>query len=428
MDNDVLQKKAMQSDQQDSLKEFKDKFVNDAKNTVYLTGNSLGRLPVKTADMLEDLARNQWGERLIRSWNENWLDLHERIAVKMANLIGAEDGEVFVGDSTSVNMYKLAYGLLSVNRDKKDVVTDRMNFPSDLYILEGLITNHFPSMQLVKAESSNGIEITMEELEGKLSENTALLSLSHVNYKSSFMYSLIDVNELARRYSTRVLWDLSHSAGVVPVDVKESRVDAAVGCTYKYINGGPGAPAFCYISKELQAEIKSPIWGWFGHSAPFKFEPGYEPAESIEQFAAGTPSVLSLAPVEPAVDLILDAGIKHIREKSIEMSSFFIQLFDELLAPEGFKLGSPRDETRRGSHISLKHPEGYRISKALLEPKDESETIIIDFRPPDNIRLGLAPLYNTYEELYTTAVSLQKIVRNKQYELYSGPGDYRKAT
>jgi kynureninase len=428
MHNNALQEKAQQLDRKDPLREFRAKFVDEGKNTIYLNGNSLGRLPVKTADMLQKLVKNEWGTRLIRSWNENWLDMQGRIAEKIADLIGAEEGEVFVGDSTSVNLYKLAYGMLLNSRDKNDVVTDSSNFPSDLYILEGLITNHFPSMRLLKAESSNGFEITKEELEKMISENTALLSLSHVNYKSAFMYSLSEINELAGSYSAPVLWDLSHSVGVVPVDVKESGVDIAVGCTYKYMNGGPGAPAFCYVSRALQQEIKNPIWGWFGHKEPFKFEPGYEPADSIEQFAAGTPSVLSLAPIEPAVDLILEAGINHIWEKSLSMSRFFIELYDELLAPEGFQLGSPRDETKRGSHVSLQHPEGYRISRALSEPKDSLETIILDFRPPDNIRVSIAPLYNTYEELYKTALRLHKIVKDKQYELYTTPKNYRKAT
>ncbi|MBD3377794.1 aminotransferase class V-fold PLP-dependent enzyme, partial [candidate division KSB1 bacterium] len=221
------------------------------------------------------------------------------------------------------------------------------------------------------------------------------------------------------KHGALALWDLSHSAGAVPIDVKTADIDLAVGCTYKYLNGGPGAPAFCYVKKELQKEIKNPIWGWFGHRDPFAFAPSYQPSDSISQFGAGTPAILSLAAVEPGVDCLLEAGMTNLRVKSVKQSRFFLELYDALLEQEGFSLGSPRKDTARGSHISLQHPEGYRITRAMIEPRDGSKSIIPDFRPPDHIRLGIAPLYTTFTELYETAVRMKTITGKQQYKDYT---------
>ena len=417
MQHAAFKKKAQELDRQDSLASFQNRFVRD-ENVIYLDGNSLGRLPLKTVDILEQTIRHQWGNRLIRSWNEQWLALSQRIAAKIANLIGAQPDEVFIGDSTSVNLYKLAYGALSVRPDKTKILTDDLNFPSDIYILQGLIANHFPHMQLDMIKSPNGIDISPHIIERKISSDTALVCLSHVAYKSSFLYPMQDLTRHIHQHGAWVLWDFSHSAGAVPIDVKTADIDLAVGCTYKYLNGGPGAPAFCYVKKEMQKEIRNPIWGWFGHRDPFAFTPSYQPSDSISQFAAGTPAILSLAAVEPGVDCLLEAGMKNLRDKSVKQSHFFLELYDALLEQEGFSLGSPRKDSARGSHISLQHPEGYRITRAMIEPRDGSKSIIPDFRPPDHIRLGIAPLYNTFTELYETAVRMQSITGQKQYKEY----------
>jgi kynureninase len=414
MNLEYYSQKAADFDKNDKLSSFKDKF--ESYNEIYLDGNSLGKLPKKTIELTQDLIQNQWGKRLIRSWNEHWMELPNTIAAKIAKVVGARPDEIFVGESTSINFYKLVYAALSFDESKTKIISDSLNFPTDLYVLQGLIEQQFRQHSLTIIQSKDEIGLTDEQIDNELDKNTALLTLSHVVFKSAFMYDMKKINDLAHAKNTLVLWDLSHAAGAVPVNLNESNADMAVGCTYKYLNGGPGSPAFLYVRKDLQEKLQNPIWAWFSHQKPFDFSLDYEAKTNIQKFATGTPSVLSLAATEPGLDLLIEAGIENLRQKSELQSEFLIELIQNMLVPIGFTIASPLNVNQRGSHISIQHSEGYRINRAMIEPTDGSTPIIPDFRPPNNIRLGIAPLYNTFQELFETVLRIKKIVDEKQYE------------
>ena len=406
---------AIQRDQNDSLKHYRSHFIMDDPDLIYLDGNSLGMLPERTPAAIQKVVRQEWGDRLIRSWNEQWFERSQKVSSKLSEIIGAHPDEVIISDSTSVNLFKLAWAALHHQKDKKTIVSDELNFPSDLYVLQGLKKIMNQNHEIRLARSKDGITVSAEEIEKQLGRNPALLTLSHVTFKSSFMYNMKEITNLAHEKGSLVLWDLSHAAGSVPVNMHESNADLAIGCTYKYLNGGPGSPAFLYVKKELQENLTSPIWGWFGQNNPFQFSMNYQPAPGIERFMAGTPPLLSLSTLETSLDLLLEAGMENIRKKSTDMSEFMISLVKQYLYPFDFKLSSPEDFHLRGSHLSLKHPEAYRISKALSEPVQNRKTVIPDFREPDNLRLGLSPLYNTFREIYESIMEMRTIVEKKEY-------------
>lgn len=408
--------KALSFDQNDSLASFRIQFFESEE--IYLDGNSLGKLPKRTIELTTNLIQNQWKNGLIRSWNEHWIDLPNKIAAKIAKLVGARADEIFVGDNTSINFYKLAFATLSLNSAKTKIITDSLNFPSDLYVLQGLLAQQFQNHSLKIIKSEDEISISEEDIAQELDKNTAFLTLSHVVFKSAFMHNMKKINELAHQKNTFVIWDLSHSAGAVAVNLNESNADMAVGCTYKYLNGGPGAPAFLYVRKDLQEKLHNPISAWFSHQKPFDFDLNYAPKNNIQRFSTGTPSILSLAATEAGIDLINEAGIENLREKSILQSSFLVELIQKFLLPIGFTIASPLDVNQRGSHISIQHQEGYRINRAMIEPIEEAKSIIPDFRPPNNIRLGIAPLYNTFSELYETVLRIKQIVEEKEFERF----------
>ena len=412
---DTYFKEAIELDKKDKLSHFKNHFVNDEK-VIYLDGNSLGKLPKKTIEVTTDLVQNQWGNRLIRSWNENWMDLSSKLSKKIAVLVGAQPDEIFIGDSTSLNLYKLVFAALKATKDKFEVVSDNLNFPTDLYVLQGMIENHFNKHTLKLLNTKDGLTIDNDTLQNTISAKTALITLSYVTYKSSFKYNMKEVNELAHKNNSFIIWDLSHATGAVPVKLNESNADMAVGCTYKYLNGGPGSPAFLYVKKELQEQLLNPIWSWFSHEKPFDFDLNYKASNSIQKFGIGTPSILSLAAIEPGLDILLDAGITNVRAKSVQQSTFLLELIENELLPLGFTIASPIEAELRGSHISIQHTEGYRINRAMIAPKDDSKVIIPDFRPPNNIRLGIAPLYNSFTELCETVKRIKSIVLTKEYE------------
>jgi kynureninase len=414
---------ARKLDREDPLGHFRNEFLIDEPSVVYLDGNSLGRLPVKTAKYMETAIREQWGNRLIRSWNEGWYNQSARLGRKLAQIIGAHPDEVIISDSTSVNLYKLCFGALKAREGKTDIISDDMNFPSDLYILQGLIRQFGERHHLRLLKSPDGISSDMTELVRMVSHNTALLSLSHVVYKSSYMYDMERVTELAHMHDALVLWDLSHSVGAVPVSLNRAGADLAVGCTYKYLNGGPGSPAFLFVKRELQEQLENPIQGWFGELNPFDFKLNYRKSEGIRKFLTGTPPVISVSGLEPALDMILEAGIGAIRQKSVAQSQYLLALAGEWLFSEGFRLGSPELIEKRGSHITLKHAEGYRICKALADPGVGGRAVIPDFREPNNIRLGITPLYTTFEEIYTAMEQLKGIMAEKTYAKYTGTRD-----
>ncbi|MFW5822126.1 MAG: kynureninase [Tangfeifania sp.] len=415
---DTSESCAKNLDNTDTLKNFRNRFYFGDEDIIYLDGNSLGRLPVKTQSLISEITQNQWGNELIESWNKHWYEKPIELGNKIAPLIGAAPDEVVVTDSTSVNLYKLAHAVLKYNSGKTNVVSDVFNFPTDLYILQGLLKEFGSHYHLSLANSSDGISIDIDDLKGKIDENTALVVLSLVSFKSSFLYDTAEITEWAHKKGALVLWDLSHAAGAVPVELNQTNADLAVGCTYKYLNGGPGSPAFLYVNKKWQEKLGSPVQGWFGDQRPFSFDLNYQPAKGIRKFLAGTPPMLSLMATEPGIDLLLGAGMDNLRQKSIVQSEYFLFLANEILEEFGFRKGSPSDYKKRGSHISLKHPEGYRICQALIHPQKNAPKIIPDFREPDNIRFGITPLYTTFTELWKTIFRLKEIFATGEFEKF----------
>lgn len=418
MKNNFSLKKAVQLDADDPLKQYREQFVIDDPSVIYLDGNSLGRLPKATMSILENTIKHQWGADLIDSWNKDWMYKSTAIGDKIARLIGAEPGEVIVSDNTSTNLYKLAAAALNYLPDRSTIVSDVFNFPSDLYILQGLIAESKNEVTLELIGSADEMTISDNEILKTLNDNTSLLTLSHVAFKSAFMYDLPKVTRMAHEAGALMLWDLSHSAGAVPIDLKSAGVDLAVGCTYKYLNGGPGAPAFLYVRKSLQEKLRPTIQGWFGAANPFTFSLNYSSDHGIRRFLTGTPPILSLSSIEPGVDTLLHAGMEQIHKKSVALSEFFIELWKDELENLGFKLASPLNYHQRGSHVSLAHNKAFRIVKALADPSLGGKKVVPDFRTPDNIRLGFAPLYNTFEEIHDTVQKLKVIVMNRWYEKF----------
>lgn len=416
---DSTKEYALLLDSQDQLKAFRNRFFIPDMETIYLDGNSLGRLPNKTRELLEEVVEKQWGKELIESWNKHWYLQSEQLGDKIAPLIGASKGEVVVSDSTSVNLYKLAHAALKLQKGRTEVVSDNFNFPTDLYILQGLIKEFGTEYKLNLARSNDGITIDLDEIKSRINSNTALVVLSLVAFKSSFLYNLEEITNWAHQQGALVLWDLSHAAGAIPIQLNNGNVDLAIGCTYKYMNGGPGSPAFLYVRKDLQDKLSSPIQGWFGDAQPFEFDLNYRPAKGIRRFLTGTPPVLNQMAIEPGIDMINEAGIDNIYKKSTHLSEYFLALVLEKLINLGFEIGSPKDMAARGSHISLKHIEAYRICQALIHPKSNNVKIIPDFREPDNIRFGFTPLYTTFSEIWTTVERLKNIVEMNEFEMFS---------
>lgn len=410
---------AHELDAQDELVSFRDEFVIADPNLIYLDGNSLGRLPKRTIEFMRNAIEDAWGERLIRLWNDGWIHTPTRLGAKIARLIGAQEDEIIVAEATSINLFKLAIAALRARRDRTKIVSDVFNFPSDLYILQGIIDLLGRRHRLELIPSKDTITIPPDAVSAAIDSDTALVSLTHVAFKSAFMYDMPAVTERAHRAGALMLWDLSHSVGVVPVDLNACGVDLAVGCTYKYLNGGPGAPAFLYVRRDLQTQLSQPLWGWFAARNPFAFELDFVPADNISRYRVGTPPMLSMKALEPAIDIILEAGIDRLRAKSVRQTEYLISLAEQRLVPLGFAIGTPKRAEMRGSHVSLRHPEAYRINRALIEAEPPDIKVIPDFREPDNIRLGIAPLYNSFVDIYLAIDRLRQIVEDRIYEKYS---------
>lgn len=402
-------------DRQDELAAFRSHFVATDPELIYLDGNSLGRLPKVTVALLHDVVDCQWGDRLIRCWNEGWIEAPARIGDKLGQLLGAAPGEVTVADSTTVNLFKLALAALRAQPGRHKIVTDDLNFPSDLYALQGICHLLGPDYHVEVIPSPDGIHGPVDALAEAIDEETALLTLSHTVFKSAYTYDMAAITELAHCKGALVLWDLSHAAGAVAVNLSRAHTDLAIGCTYKYLNGGPGAPAFLYVRRDLQALLCNPIQGWMGQANMFNFGLDYERAPGLSHFLTGTPPMLSTLAIEPGVDLLLAAGIERVRAKSVQQTDYFIALWEEGLAPLGFTLKSPRDSRWRGSHISLGHPEAWRIDQALIHELK----VLPDFRKPDNLRLGITPLYTSFEDIYQAVMRMKQVVTEGLYLNYS---------
>ena len=392
-------------DRGDPLADLRNRFVIDDPDLLYLDGNSLGRLPTRSIDRLRAVVEHEWGRRLVRSWNEGWMDLPMRAGDLIGErLVGAAPGQVVVSDSTSVNLYKLALAALDARPGRDLIVSDRHNFPSDRYVLEGLAAARGCELRLVEFDEPRGP--TAAAVERVIGERTALLSLSHVDYRSGALADMAAINTVAHRAGALTLWDLCHSVGAVPVELDASGTDLAVGCTYKYLNAGPGAPAFLYVRREHQARLRQPIWGWFGQRDQFDMAEGYDPAPELSRFLVGTPFVPGIALVEEGAALLAEAGIERLRAKGVALTELVIELHDAWLAPLGFALASPRDAAIRGSHVSLAHPDAYRICQALIS----RARVIPDFRPPDRIRLGPAPITTRFVDVWDAMDRLRRVV------------------
>ncbi len=413
---DVTSEYAESLDAADKLAGYRERFVISDPELIYLDGNSLGRLPKATITQQSEAVRQQWGERLIRGWNDGWYDAPRRIGDRIGSLIGAAPGQVAVADSTSVNLFKAVLAGLRLRPGRKRIVTDSINFPTDLYVVQGAAELLGGEHEIVRVPSEHDEGTPdLDELVRAIDGDTAVVTLSHVTFKNGFLYDMEAITELAHGQGAIVVWDLSHSVGAVPMLLDEWGVDFAVGCTYKYLNSGPGAPAFIYVNRALHGSARSPIWGWFGRKNPFAFALDYEPAPGITRFLAGTPPMLSLLAVESGIAPTLEAGMSKIRGKSVAQTEYLIDLVDAVLASDGFTVATPRVPESRGSHVALRHSEGYRIARSLIEDMK----VIPDFREPDIIRFGCAPLYTTFREIWEAVDRTRRVVTDHLYEKYS---------
>ncbi len=393
-------------DLSDSLAEYRDRFTLP-EGVIYLDGNSLGALPKATPQRLSEVITGEWGEGLIRSWNDaQWIDLPQKLGGKIAPLIGAKPHEVIACDSTSVNLFKLISAALKLRPGRKAVLSEPGNFPTDLYMIQGLESQGLATQKLAQ----------YQDIEAALDGDVALLLLTHVHYKTGRMHDMARLTKAAHDAGALVLWDLSHSVGALPVELNANNVDFAVGCGYKYLCGGPGAPAFAYVAQQHlegvdahQGGIEQPITGWFGHKAPFAFDDTYHPAPGIDQLLAGTPPILGMSALEVGLDLIVEIGVERLYEKSRGLSEFFRKCLHHSGCE--LELVSPDDPMQRGSQLSFRHEQAYAICQALI-----ARGIIGDFRAPDILRLGFAPAYLTYHDMAQTAQDLAEIIATDAWD------------
>jgi kynureninase len=388
----------------DPLGTYRKRFVIDDPDLIYLDGNSLGRLPAATAERLGRAVKEEWGDALIRSWDQ-WMDLPTRVGDRIARaVLGAEPGEVVVADSTTVNFYKLVVAALDARPDRRVIITDVDNFPTDRYVLEGVAAARGASVRWLEADLVAGPQL--DDLAPLLSDDVALVTLSHVAYRSGARADMAAITAAAHEVDALTLWDLSHSAGSVSVSFGQSSVDLAVGCTYKYLNGGPGSPAWLYVRKGLQSELKQPIWGWFGQRDQFAMGPTYDAQGDVRAFLSGTPSVLALAAIDEGVALVEEAGITAVAEKGRALTDYAVALYDAWLADLGFLLGTPREPEQRGAHISIRRADADVLCTALI-----GVGVVPDFRRPDAIRLGLAPLTTRFVDVWQGLATLRELAR-----------------
>lgn len=377
---------------------FRERFVLP-EGVIYLDGNSLGPLPKAAKARVAEVLEQEWGHSLIRSWTEHgWIDLQFRIGEKIGRLIGAAPGTTVVTDSTSVSLFKLLAAALDQRPGRAVILTEGGNFPTDLYIAQGLVS-------LLQRDH---VVRPVTDVLRALNDTVAVLMLTHVNYRSGAMHDMAAVTRAAHDVGALVLWDLSHSAGAVPLRLEADDVDLAVGCGYKYLNGGPGAPAFLYVAPHLRSDLRLPLTGWLGHAAPFAFESAYRPAAGIARTVVGTPPILSLAALEAGIDIALEAPIEQARAKSLQLAEMFIAL---MAGEPGFRLLTPREGVARGSQVAFAHRDGYAIMQALIE-----RGVIGDFRAPDVLRFGLAPLYVRYVDVWDAAAMLRDVMRSGMWK------------
>ena len=368
---------------------------------IYLDGNSLGALPAVAAERLRHVTEREWGDDLIASWNaHDWIDAPTRIAAKLAPIVGAKPDELLIADSTSVSLFKLFAAAIRARPGRNTILTQHRNFPTDLYVAQGLAEMLGLSLNAVPAD----------EVANAIDSDTAVVTLTHVDYRSAAIHDMSAINIAAHDAGALTVWDLSHSAGAIALDLDGTGCDLAVGCGYKYLNGGPGAPAFLFVGERLQDELHSPLQGWMGHAEPFAFDDDYRPATGILKFLTGTPAILALAALEAGLDTFDGISMRDLERKARALSELFV---GEVEARSGceLSLASPRDPTQRGSHVSFAHPEGYAIMQALI-----ARGVIGDFRAPDLMRFGFAPLYNRFEDTRRAAELLGDILASREWD------------
>ena len=374
-------------------------------NTVYLDGNSLGALPTAAKSRIADVVSEQWGNHLIRSWNDHhWIDLPISVGNKIAPIVGAEPGQVICCDSISVNLFKLLSSALSLNSARSIVLSTQDNFPTDLYMAQGLSELLGPGLCQLQL-------VAEEQIEHNLNEDVAVLLLTQVNFRTGQLLNMEKLTQLAHKKGILVIWDLAHSAGALPVELDKCKVDFAVGCGYKYLNGGPGAPAFLYVAKRHHALVKQPLSGWMGHAKPFTFDPEYQSASNINQFLSGTPCVISMSALDAALDVWQDVDILEIRQKSIALCDVFIRTVQMHDCLSELQLCSPSAANQRGSQLAFSHDNAFAICQALIE-----KGVIADFRAPNILRFGFTPLYTSFEDIWQAVSTLVDVVASELYK------------
>jgi len=389
-------------DDADPLRSFRDEFELP-DGVLYLDGNSLGALPKKTAARLRQIVTEEWGRDLIRSWNaHDWIRYPRRVGDRIAKILGAAPGQVVAADSTSVNLFKLLSAAVGLGGSRTVILSEEENFPTDLYVAQGFsgLLGRY-RLQLV----------TRANLVAAIDDDVAVVTLTHVDFRTGEMHDMRALTQLCHERGALMLWDLSHSAGAVPLHLDRDEVDFAVGCGYKYLNGGPGAPAFLYVAEKHQESIRPPLSGWMGHETPFAFDTDYRPAPGIERHLCGTPAILAMAALEVGVEIMARADMEQVRAKSQKMGNLFLRVVEESCQDLGLTPAGPRDSGKRGSQVSLRHSQGYPIMQALI-----AENVIGDFRAPDILRFGFTPLYLRYVDVWDAAVVLKRILESGAWQ------------
>lgn len=418
---DRLEELAKELDAKDILKKFRNEFIYP-EDKLYFDGNSLGLLSKKTKESLIEVINNEWGQHLISSWNNSWMNLPKKVSKKVSIILNSNENEIYVGGSTSLNLYKLLLSLIKSNNSIKNISTDNLNFPSDKYICEGICNDYNLKFNLLDYDNNNLPNIDV--LEQFIKKNNGIIVLSLVTYKSSYRYPISKINRICQENDSIAIWDLSHAIGAIDIDMKINEIDYAIGCTYKYLNGGPGSPAFIYARNEKQIGLKSPIKGWFSHSDPFDFSKTYVQSESMNKFSSGTPHIISMSTLDSSLDVTINATTKKIENKSIDLYNFFTEIFNDRLLNLGYKIITPKNKDERGSHISIVHKESWRITKCLTDPEYPGEKkIIVDFRPPNIIRIALTPLYVSFNDIFRVCIRLVQIIESNEYEKKDGSKD-----
>ena len=390
-------------DECDSIKDTRGEFLLPA-DTIYMDGNSLGPLTRASKDRIAEVVSEQWGNDLIHSWNQHqWIDLPLKVGEKIASLIGAQSGQVIACDSTSVNLFKVLASALSLNRQRHVVLSQYDNFPTDLYIAQGL-------SELIGRERCELKSVSEDQLINSLDESVAVLMLTQVNFRTGCLHDMQTLTKRAQDKGILVIWDLAHSAGALEVFLDDCGVDFAVGCGYKYLNGGPGAPAFIYAATRHHENIEQPITGWMGHRSPFSFEHDYQAGAAMLRFLSGTPNILSLVALDASLDVFSGINLNDLRSKSLALSSLFIERVDTTDSLNCLKLLSPRNEEQRGSQLAYRHSQAFELSQALID-----HGVVVDFRAPNIIRFGFAPLYLRYQDVWKAVETLILIVEQKLY-------------